>query len=59
MIFLCYTIQFSTINRFESSDIVIHDIDLIRYHRDGIHPIEFRGERFIISYGIKSRIIVK
>jgi len=38
----------------ESSDIVIHDIDLIRYHRDGIHPIEFRGERFLISYGIKS-----
>ena len=45
--------------RFESSDIFIHDIDLIRYHRDGIHPIEFRGERFIIYYGIKSRIIVK
>lgn len=39
-------------NQFDSSDIVIHDIDLIRYHRDRIHPIEFRGERFIISMGL-------
>lgn len=26
-------------NRFDRSDIVIHDIHLIRYHRDGIHPM--------------------
>ncbi|KAI5353296.1 hypothetical protein L3X38_006189 [Prunus dulcis] len=28
-----------TLRQFESSDIVIHDIDPIRYHRDVIHPI--------------------
>jgi len=28
-------------NQFDSSDIVIHDIDPIQYHRDVIHPIEF------------------
>lgn len=39
-------------SQFDSSDIVIHDIDPIRYHRDIIHPIEFTGERFIISMGL-------
>ena len=48
----CYTIQFLTTSQFDSSDIVIHDIDPIRYHRDVIHPIEFTGERFIISMGL-------
>ena len=28
-------------NQFDSSDIVIHDIDPIQYHRDVIHPTEF------------------
>jgi hypothetical protein len=46
-------------NRFDSSDIVIHDIDPIQYHRDGIHPIEFRGERFIISMGLNPELFAK
>ena len=28
-------------NQFDSSDIVIHDIDSIQYHQNVIHPIEF------------------
>lgn len=44
-------------NRFDSSDIVIHDIDLIQYHRDAIHPIEFTGERFIISMGLDPELL--
>lgn len=36
-------------NRFDSSYIVINSIYPIQYHRDAIHPIEFTGERFIIS----------
>ena len=32
--FLCYTIQFSTMNRFDRSDIVIQNIDPIQYHQD-------------------------
>lgn len=43
-------------NRFDSSDIVIHDIDPIRYHRDRIHPIKFRVERFIISMGLNPEL---
>lgn len=43
--------------RFHSSDIVIHDIDPIQYHRDGIHPIEFRGERFSISMGLNPEFL--
>ena len=31
----------SRMNQFDSSNIVIHDIDLIQYHRHVIHPIEF------------------
>lgn len=43
-------------NRFDSSDIVIHDIDPIRYHLDRIHPIEFRVKRFIISMGLNPEL---
>nr|UXR12626.1 photosystem II protein M [Liquidambar formosana]WBR74248.1 photosystem II protein M [Liquidambar chinensis]WBR74683.1 photosystem II protein M [Liquidambar acalycina] len=44
-------------NRFDSSDIVIHDIDPIQYHRNVIHPIEFTGERFIISMGLNPELL--
>lgn len=44
-------------NRFDSPDIVIHDIDLIRLHRDVIHPIEFTDERFIISMGLNPELL--
>nr|YP_010994440.1 photosystem II protein M [Corylopsis veitchiana]WOZ13172.1 photosystem II protein M [Corylopsis veitchiana] len=44
-------------NRFDSSDIVIHDIDLIQYHRDIIHLIEFTGERFLISMGLNPELL--
>ena len=57
MVFLCYTIQFLTMNRFDSSDIVIHDIDPIRYHRDVIYTIEFTDERFIISMGLNPELL--
>lgn len=42
---------------FDSADIVIHDIDPIRYHRDGIHPVEFPSERFIISMGLTPELL--
>lgn len=41
-IFLCYTIPFSTMNRFDSSDIVIHDSDPIEYHRDVFFPLNLQ-----------------
>ena len=44
-------------NRLDSLDIVIHDIHLIRYHRNGIHPIEFPSERFIISMGLNPELL--
>ena len=44
-------------NWFDSSDIVIHDIDPIQYHRDGIHPIEFSGEIFLISMGLNPEFL--
>nr|YP_010447026.1 photosystem II protein M [Vasconcellea carvalhoae]UTM91835.1 photosystem II protein M [Vasconcellea carvalhoae] len=46
-------------NRFDSSDIVIHDIDPIRYHRNLIHPIEFTSERFIISMGLNPEVLLR
>ena len=46
-------------NRVNSSDIVIHDMDPIRYHRNGIHPIEFTSERFIISMGLNPELLRK
>ena len=42
---------------FDSADIVIHDIDPIRYHRDVIHPIEFTSERFLISMGLTPELL--
>ena len=42
---------------FDSADIVIHDIDPIRYHRDVIHPIEFTSERFIIYMGLTPELL--
>lgn len=44
-------------NRFDSSDIFIHDIGPIQYHRDSIHPTEFTGERFIISMGLDPELL--
>lgn len=43
-------------NRFYSSDIVIHDISFIRYHRNLIHLSEFTSERFLISMGLNPEI---
>lgn len=43
--------------RFDSSDIVIHDIDPIQYHRDGIQPIEFIGEKLSISMGLNPEFL--
>lgn len=45
-------------NRFDNSDIVIHDIDLIGYHRDVIYTIEFTEERFIISMGLNPEVFI-
>ena len=39
------------------SNIVIHDIDPIRYHRNVIHPIEFTSERVIISMGLNPELL--
>lgn len=44
-------------NRFDRSDIVIHDIDTIQYHQDTTHPIEFMGERLIISMGLDPELL--
>jgi hypothetical protein len=44
-------------NRVNSSDIVIHDMDPIQYHRNVIHPIEFTNERFIISMGLNPELL--
>lgn len=46
-------------NWFDSSDIVIHDIDPIQYHREVIHPLNLQAKDFYYLYGIKSRVIVK
>lgn len=37
-------------NQFDSSNIIIHDIDLIQYHRDVIHPIEFTLQSKDLSF---------
>ncbi|KAL5776799.1 hypothetical protein ACOSP7_009725 [Xanthoceras sorbifolium] len=44
-------------NRLDSSDIVIHDIDPLRYHRNRTDPIEFTSERFIISMGLNPELL--
>lgn len=46
-------------NRFDSSDIVIRDIDPIWYHRDKIYTIEFTDERFIISMGLNPEVFFR
>lgn len=60
--FLCYTttiliIEFSTMNWFDRSEIVIHNIDLIQYHRDAINPVAFAGVKFIISMGLDPELL--
>lgn len=42
-------------NRFDSSDIVIHDIDQTRYYRDGIHPLNLEAN--IISMGLNPELL--
>ena len=44
-------------NRFDRSDIVIHNIDPIQYHQDAIHPIEFTGIKFLISMGLDPELL--
>ena len=44
-------------NRLDSSDIVIHDIDPIQYHWNRIDPIELTNERFIISMGLNPELL--
>lgn len=45
-------------NLFDSSYINIYIIiDPNQYHRDAIHPIEFTGERFIISMGFDPELL--
>ena len=45
--FLCYTIQFSTMNRFDRSDIVIQNIDPIQYHQDAkVIPLNLQKSNF-------------
>lgn len=46
-------------NRFDSSDIVIRDIDPIWYHRDKNYTIEFTDERFIISMGLNPEVFFR
>lgn len=46
-------------NRFDSSDIVIRDIDPIWYHWDVIYTIEFTNERFIISMGLNPEFFIE
>lgn len=44
-------------NPLDSSDIVIHDIDSIQYHRNRIDHIEFTNESFIISMGLNPELL--
>ena len=44
-------------NWFDSSDIVIRDIDPILYHRDKIYTTEFTDERFFISMGLNPEVL--
>lgn len=44
-------------NRFDSLDIVIHDIDLIRCHSNVSHHIEFTSDKFIISMGLNPELL--
>lgn len=44
-------------NRFDRSDIVIHNIDPIQYHQNSIHPIELTGVKFLISMGLDPELL--
>ena len=44
---------------FDSSDIVIRDIDPIWYHRDPIYTFEFSDERFFISMGFNPEVFIR
>ena len=44
-------------NSFDRSEIVIHNIDLIQYHQDAIHPIESTRVKFIISMGLDPELL--
>ena len=45
-------------NRFDSSDIVIRDIDSIWYHRDKIYTVEFTAERLKIYMGLNPEVLI-
>lgn len=57
---LYYSIQFSTMNSFDRSEIVIHNIDLIQYQSSGCNSSLwiYRSQIFHL-YGIRSRVIAK
>nr|WGM63611.1 photosystem II protein M [Bismarckia nobilis] len=44
-------------NRFDRSDIVIHNIDPLQYHQNSIHPIELTGVKFLISMGLDPELL--
>ena len=44
-------------NRFDSLDIVIHDIDPIRCHWNVSHRIEFTSDKFLISMGLNPELL--
>nr|YP_010862363.1 photosystem II protein M [Rhapis excelsa]WGM79263.1 photosystem II protein M [Rhapis excelsa] len=44
-------------NRFDRSDIVIHNIDPIQYHQNSIYPIELTGVKFLISMGLDPELL--
>lgn len=46
-------------NWFDSSDIVIRDINPILYHRDIIYTTEFTDERFCISMGLNPEVFIR
>ena len=52
-----YGILFNSWRWIDLSDIVIHDINPIRLHRDLIHPFEFTDKRFIISMGLNPELL--
>ena len=56
---MVYTIQFSTMNWFDRSDIVIHLMILIRFNiiERGNSSIEFTDERLIISMGLNPELL--
>jgi len=44
-------------NSFDRSEIIIHNIDLIQYYQDVIHPIEFTRVKFLISMGLDPELL--